>query len=312
MKTLAINSKLIIFLGVLTLITGSLNILSSPSYAGSLQLIGDKEGLIITPSKTGLFNLKNMNPGDSQEEKVYIKNLNKCKLELFIITKRTSPTPLEGEADLFKQLILSIYYGEELLYHGPMDDFAQEKFSLGELASNSEKELRAIVHLPGPETGNEFQGKELEVEWIFIAEERCDSWGPEDPKDPEKPEDPENPKDPEEPRNPENPEEPSQPHEPEAPQDPEEPREYNEVEPPIGPGEMEEPTEGQIKGIEPPEDGEYIEIIEGDIPEGTPEGEIETDPPTLPKTGSSWPIIYYFLGTLLIYLGWSLKSKEQI
>ena len=85
-------------------------------------------------------------------------------------TERTSPQPQKGEADLFEQLILTIYLNNIKIYSGPMKDYAKTNISLGNFPPNSQKELRAIVHLPGPETGNEFQGKSLEVKWYFIAE----------------------------------------------------------------------------------------------------------------------------------------------
>lgn len=72
-----------------------------------------------------------------------------------------------------------------------MEGFAKDNTSLGNLYPKSEKELTAIVHLPGPETGNEFQGKSVEVNWIFTAEQRCQPEEPEVPEEPEIPEVPE-------------------------------------------------------------------------------------------------------------------------
>ena len=45
-----------------------------------------------------------------------------------------------------------------------------------------------MVHLPGSETGNEFQGKSVDVKWIFTAQaDELEPEEPDEPKDPDKP-----------------------------------------------------------------------------------------------------------------------------
>ena len=186
-------SKSIIFLGVFALIMGAMTTFGiNPSYGENLKIIGNNLGLEVDPSGTSLFNLTNMNPGDTNEAKVDISNTLEYRFELFMRTERASKAPTEGEADLFRQMILIIKYDGEEIYRGPMSDFAQSNISLGILHPGDDKELKAIVHLPGAETGNEFQGTSVEVRWIFLAEHRPDN-PPDDPDRPNRPDRPDNP-----------------------------------------------------------------------------------------------------------------------
>ncbi len=43
------------------------------SYAEDLELIGKELGLVVEPSSTKLFDLSNLNPGDTKEAKITIK-----------------------------------------------------------------------------------------------------------------------------------------------------------------------------------------------------------------------------------------------
>ena len=180
-------SKILIYLGIISLLIGTITTFASPSYAENLEVIGNEIGLEVSPNGKKLFNLTNMNPGDTNEAEVKIKNVLDCKFELFIRTERITPQPGESEADLFKQMILTIYYDNNIIYNGSMANFAQENISLGLVNPGENKELKAIVHLPGAETGNEFQGKFVQVNWIFTAEERCEPGNPEEPNEPNQP-----------------------------------------------------------------------------------------------------------------------------
>ena len=186
MKT--ILSKVMILLSVFTLVMGVMTSFGiNPSYADNLRVIGNNIGLVVDPSGTSLFNLTNMNPGDVNEAKVEISNKLEYKFALYMRTERVSLEPEAGEADLFNQLVLTINYDGDEIYKGPMADFARSNFPLGTLKPGDDKELNVVVYLPGPETGNEFQGKFVEVRWIFIAEQRPND-PPEDIDEPDRPE----------------------------------------------------------------------------------------------------------------------------
>ncbi len=276
-------SKLMIFLGVFALIMGTITTFGiNLSYAANLEVIGNDIGLEVQPSGRKLFNLTNMNPGDTNEAVVNINNTNECKFELFIRTERMTQKPAENEADLFKQMVLTIYYAEEMIYYGSMEDFAQSNISLGFLEPGDAQELRAIVHLPGPETGNEFQGKSVLVKWIFMAEQRCE------------------PDNPGEPGNPDNPEEPL---EPDYPEESVKFEDYSIVE--------QIAQEELPVTLESLDEDEIIEIID-EIPEATI-SPVMDEPPTrssLPRTGVASGIIYYVLGSILLGIGIRTNKKD--
>lgn len=281
-------SRILIFLGVISLVIGSATSFGmNLSYADNLEIIGTDLGLEVVPSGTKLFDLTNLNPGDRKEAKIDIKNNYTLPFEVFMRTERTSPQPQLGEADLFKQLILTIYLNNSKIYSGPMKDYATSNISLGNFNPNSEKELRAIVHLPGPGTGNEFQGKSLEVKWYFIAELTKS----EDPRDPEGP------------RNPTRPTIPIN----SGGQTELETVEIIEDEIPKDIPEIEdieniEETEEIENPKKTEEIEELIEIIEDDVEKGLPK---------LPKTGETSSLIYYTLGVVLISSGIGIKVKRN-
>lgn len=164
-------SKVLLYLGIFSLVLGAFGSFgANPGYAEDLELIGKEIGLEVTPSSTRLFDLTNLNPGDTKEATINIKNNYTSAFELFMRTERMSEAPGEEEPDMFKQLIITVYLGDEVIYTGSMMDFATSNISLGRFNPNTNKNLRAVIHLPGPETENEFQGESVEVKWIFIAQ----------------------------------------------------------------------------------------------------------------------------------------------
>lgn len=290
-------SKSMMFLGALSLILGVFTAFgSNPSYADNLEVIGNELGLEVTPENTKLFDLTNLNPGDTMEQKIDIKNNYTDPFEIFMRTERMSPQPEEGEADLFEQLQLTIYLDNVQIYTGPMKDYAKSNISLGDLNQNDEKELRAVVHLPGPETGNEFQGKSVEAKWIFIAQA--------EPSEPEEPDEPSGgggggstviitPTEPEEPDDEEEIDEEVPEDVPEEPEEPEEPSE---------PEDEEEEIDEEIPQDKPEEPGEPEEEIEEEVPE---------DKPIMPRTGEIPATIYYAIGSVLLGIGIGTRKKDK-
>lgn len=301
-------SKTMIFLGIFSLIIGTFNMLAiSKAYAINLQIVGDQEGLEVIPSGVGLFDLENLNPGDTKEEKIDIKNNYTSPFKVYMRTERKSPEPQIGEADLFNQLILTVYLGNTKIYSGSMEDYAPSNISLGNFNPNTAKTLRAIVYLPGRETGNEFQGKSLSVNWYFTAQL-------DDSEEPETPEEPEDSGTPTESNRPTRPSRPSRPEQSVPPKE----ESIEEVE--------EEIPEGIPEVVEPEDDPE-IEIIEEEVEQKLPESpkelekldiedkEVEVDEKPLqskmPKTGELPVIIYYGLGTALVGLGINTGRRKK-
>lgn len=187
--------QVIIVLGIVLLIVG--NVISygiNISYADDLLLVGKDVGLEIILDSTRLFDLTNLNPGDVYEANLTIENNYIAPFELFMKAERVSEVPEDGNADLFKQLLLTLYMGDKKIYSGSMEDFSTSDISLGNFNINEKRKLRAIVNLPGSETDNKFQGRGFEVKWIFIAQ--TNGLQPDSPEsdDPKKPTNPKTPK----------------------------------------------------------------------------------------------------------------------
>lgn len=162
--------RLLLALGILALIIGILPPGKNISYASDLELIGTDLGLVIEPKSTKLFDLTNMIPGDSREAKLTIRNQYEEAFQLFMSTERVSELPEEGDVDLLEQLEATVYLDRAEIYKGSLKGFASDRIDLGKFQTGDKKELKTLLHLPGPETGNEFQGKSAEVKWKFIAQ----------------------------------------------------------------------------------------------------------------------------------------------
>lgn len=159
---------------ILLILTISIMFSYNNSYASNLKVVGDTEGLAIIPKDTKMFDLNNLNPGDKEEIEITLENKYiDCYIDIFVRTERASKAPEEGEAELLEQLKVKVYLEEALIYDGEMKGFATTNTSLGTLELNEDKKIRVVARLPGYETGNEFQGKELKVNWIFTAQSNC-------------------------------------------------------------------------------------------------------------------------------------------
>lgn len=251
----------------------------SQSYAEDLELIGKDIGLVIEPENTKLFDLSNLNPGDTKTAKLTIKNNYRNPFSLYMRAERMGELPGEGEVDLFDILTITVKLRGEVIYEGPIKNFAVSSIYLGKFNPGSVKELIAEVHLPGPETGNEYQGKSAEVKWIFIAE--SSSPPPDDDDD-----------------------------KPDKPGKPTEKPEEKPVEVPVEEvpeGEPEVPIEEPIEEPEEPE--EIVDVPEGDVPIDKPD--TPKDKPKIPKTGELPTQIFYISGSILVVLGIYMNRKNN-
>lgn len=276
-------SKTFIFIGILSLVLGTFNSFGhNISYAVDLELRGTDLGLEIIPSSTKLFDLDRLNPGDTKEGKITIKNNYTSPFNLYMRAERMSPVS-ENSADLFKQLNLTVSLKGTVVYSGSMEDFAISNILLGVFNPNDMEELKAIVHLPGPETGNEYQGTNVDVKWIFTATSEGSPPGP--GPDPEPDPTPT----------------PTPLPEPVV----EESEVIIEEEIPEGIPEIiieEEIPEGVPEQIieEIPE--EIEEVIQEEIPQAAPK---------MPKTGEISSIIFYGSGMLLLLMGVGVGFKKK-
>lgn len=276
-----ITSRIFTTIGLCLLILGLIfSAFPSQGYAEDLELIGKDIGLAIEPANERLFDLRNLNPGDTKSAKLTIKNNYSDPFNLYMRAERMGELPTEGEADLFNILVITVTLRGEKIYEGPIKGFATSNISLGKFNSGSREDLVATVHLPGAETGNEYQGKAVDVKWIFIAESI--SPPPEEPDDPDKPD------------------------KPEKPDKPDKPIEEPEEEIPDA-GEPEEPGK-------PEEPEEPIEESEENIPDIGDEEEPKEEPedkPVLPKTGELPLELFYVTGSLMVLAGVFINPKNK-
>lgn len=134
-----------------------------------LELVGEAAGLVLVPAEGKLFDLKNMNPGDTRAAKIKIKNKYTKWYDLWMRAEDLTAQ----EPSLLEIMELTVLYRGKELYRGPVAGFAAGTIYLGRFHPGESGELVAMVHLPGPETGNEFQGKSAGVKWVFTAQ--CDT-----------------------------------------------------------------------------------------------------------------------------------------
>ncbi|NLM52323.1 MAG: hypothetical protein GX197_05830 [Firmicutes bacterium] len=159
-------SSIAIIMGVL-IVAGSLVILVPDSNVYAWELVGDNTGLRLVPSETPLFDLQNMYPGDLDTATIRISNKDD-QGRSFTASLRIEKTGGSEKADLYEQLLLTVVYEHEEKFKDVMSKF--EGLDLGSFAPDTSKELELTVELPGPETGNEFQGATLDINLIFTAE----------------------------------------------------------------------------------------------------------------------------------------------
>lgn len=169
--------------GLWTLLTFSLSFLlvvtsfllaTNPqtTYARELEVVGEEIGLVVEPASTGLFELQNMCPGDREEGSFRLSNSYQYPFDLYL---RAEPIVPDGDivpnnVNLGEILKLQVTYKAQNIFNGSLHDFAIEAINLGRFQPGDVQNLKALVYLPGPETGNEFQGQKIQIKWIFTAQ----------------------------------------------------------------------------------------------------------------------------------------------
>ncbi|PFA22004.1 hypothetical protein CN373_11200 [Bacillus cereus] len=113
--------------------------------------------------KEVLFHATNMKPGDWAERSIRIRNEGTKKLSYSIKSEVS-----EGSTKLYEALKITVKDKQKLLYEGSLKELqSMEKRTL---AVDKMDELIYMVYVP-KELGNEYQGLQTIVKFIFYAEE---------------------------------------------------------------------------------------------------------------------------------------------
>jgi len=168
---------------ILAALAAALVLLGNVSPAGAvttgLQLVGDSSGLVLVPAGEKLFDLGNMAPGDTCTATINIKNSYSRWYDLWIRAEDLE----DSDPSLLNIMELTVSFRGKPLYEGTVADFPPvpgspgSNLSLGRFRPGESGALVATVHLPGPETGDEFQGKTAGVKWVFTAQSRSGGGG---------------------------------------------------------------------------------------------------------------------------------------
>ena len=145
-----------------------------------LKAVGPNLKLSLSPEpKPGngyeLFDLKNMNPGDCRLAKVTFTNNYSRALDLHMAAYEPWWDPVGGTGSgLLDMLDITISRGSTVLYKGKVagmplyGNSSKEPIKLGRYSPGPAPVVITIqVCLPGPETGNKFQGMGAGVKFIF-------------------------------------------------------------------------------------------------------------------------------------------------
>ena len=286
------SSKMII-LGALLVIL-SLLLMFQPLFTWAQELNEDHPCRVSLDPPEGLFELENMNPGDSYTRSVTVTKTGTSDADLYLTWDWVDGNRELGEpGSLFEQLELVISHAGEELYRGPMvggpragdPPSIEDALYVIFLEHGDEVKLDFTVILPGPTTGNEFQNSTLETKLVFYTICTEDPGTPTPPPAPPE-EEPEVPDD----------EEIITPEEPEVvPVEPDQPEEEVVVDP-------DDPEVVPVEPDQPEEDEPELIVVEPEQP--------RVEPP-LPRTGGA-SIAILVIGAMLILAGVVLKNKAKV
>ena len=131
--------------------------------------VGESNGLVIeVPEKTQ--DTGNLGPGDTKQSHIRLTNSNQRSVTVYMRTEIVEESTLYG-GKLAEAFRLKIMDGSGTVYDGTFQE-AHDKgnISLGRMTPNAEKTLYFYADLPGRETGNEYQGSSMKVQWVFTTQ----------------------------------------------------------------------------------------------------------------------------------------------
>jgi len=166
MKMPAKNRKKIMALIIAT----CLMISAMPGLAlGEYILVGGTSGLIIeVPEKT--VDTGNLGPGDQKGSHIKITNPGPDTVNLYVRTNIVADEKPNG-GSLADIMTLTMKVGETVIANDVVRKVVEaNNLSLGQLTPNQTIYLDMATNLPGGETGNEYQGANLKLNWTFTVQ----------------------------------------------------------------------------------------------------------------------------------------------
>ncbi len=167
------------YLGSLLIVSGALLVLCcmlllvQPFYTLA-QEVDDEHPCRFTVSPDVLFEVGNMNPGDSIKRTLTVTKLGTVAAYIWMSHQWVDGDPLPGElGDLYGQLVITVTWQGKLLYRGPLDGLLEPiniSALIGPIRPGQQIDLDFNIVLPGPETGNEFQGSSLKTRFVFYSQ----------------------------------------------------------------------------------------------------------------------------------------------
>jgi len=164
------------------LVSGTLLIMSGAGSTFAAFVEGESYGLTVTVeegfTEGGDNDVSNLTPGDTKSSYLTVSNTGDGAFKYFFDIKKIGSRAgsYRGQAGkpLDRVLEMTVNRGEEELFKGLVSEF-REQFGekgrdMGVLNEGESQQLDISVHLSGPETGNEYQGADVTVQFKFRAD----------------------------------------------------------------------------------------------------------------------------------------------
>lgn len=161
--------------------------------ASSVTYVGGAEKFVFVPGSeytdSDLFeNFKNVMPGDSLEQTIYVANTYKgsdyVRIYLRAEAHDEEKNPLSEKvaedketvasmSDFLSQLSMKVYLGDKVIYEASPDelDGLENNVLIGSFGYGAGAELKVTLDVP-IELSNRYANREGEVDWVFTVEER--------------------------------------------------------------------------------------------------------------------------------------------
>lgn len=159
--------KLVSFLMILLLLSGSALAASSVTYEGGAEKFVFLPGS--SYSESDLFeNFKDVLPGDVLTQKITVKNDTKGKVRIYM---RAESKGME-DRDFLSQLSMTVECRDKEIFDAAPSETAQltKNTLLGTFKSKGSTELTVTLTVPA-DMGNEYMGRVGVVPWTFLVEE---------------------------------------------------------------------------------------------------------------------------------------------